>query len=115
MMARHCFFLFLHIAMTDTTIPISKAITKGLSEVTRERTLSIHAQQMGNGNPKIINFRGDVAEDYQYDKIKPLSPKAQALGNVVVIEGESQKTGTVGHYQIQANQWGLLEALAKLG
>ncbi|MDD3016900.1 MAG: hypothetical protein PHE74_00655 [Comamonas sp.] len=101
--------------MTDTTIPLSKAITKGLSEVTRERTLLIHAQQMGNGNPKVINFRGDVAEDYQYDKIKPLSTKAQAMGNVVVIEGESQKTGTVGNYQILANQWGLLEALAKLG
>lgn len=99
--------------MTDTSISLNKAITQGLSEVTRERTMSIHAQQMGTGNPKIISFRGDVAENYQYDKIKPLS-KAQSMGNVVVIEGESQKTGTVGHYQILANQWGLLEALAKL-
>ena len=100
--------------MTEPTISLTNAITRGLSEVTRERTLQIHALQMNSGAPKIINFRGDVAEDYQYDKIKPLS-KAQALGNVVVIEGESQKTGTVGHYQILANQWGLLEALAKLG
>ena len=99
--------------MTDTTIPLSKAITKGLSEVTRERTLLIHAQQMGNGNPKIINFRGDVAENYQYDKIKPLSA-AQSLGNVVVIQGESQKTKEQGYYQVLANQWGLLEALAHL-
>ena len=102
--------------MTDNTSPIAleKAITQGLSEVTRERTLAIHSQQMGSGNPKIINFRGDIAEDYQYDKIKPLSAKAQAMGNVVVIQGESQKTGQTGHYQILANQWGLLEALARL-
>lgn len=66
--------------MTDNTTPpsLEKAITQGLSEVTRQRTLSIHAQQMGTGNPKLISFRGDIAEKYQYDKIKPLSP-AQAL------------------------------------
>jgi hypothetical protein len=69
---------------------------------------------MGSGNPKIINFRGDIAENYQYDKIKPLSSKAQAMGNVVIIQGESQKTGQTAHYQILANQWGLLEALARL-
>lgn len=50
--------------MTDTPISLDKAITQGLSEVTRERTLSTHAQQMGSGNPKIINFRGDIAENY---------------------------------------------------
>ena len=100
--------------MTDTPISLDKAITQGLSEVTRERTLSTHAQQMGSGNPKIINFRGDIAENYQYDKIKPLSSKAQAIGNVVIIQGESQKTGQTAHYQILANQWGLLEALARL-
>ncbi len=80
--------------MTDTPISLDKAITQGLSEVTRERTLSTHAQQMGSGNPKIINFRGDIAANYQYDKIKPLSSKAQAMGNVVIIQGESQKNRT---------------------
>lgn len=100
--------------MTDTPISLDKAISQGLSEVTRERTLNIHAQQMGSGSPKIINFRGDIAEKYQYDKIKPLSPKAHTMGNVVVIQGESQKTGQTAHYQILANQWGLLEALARL-
>lgn len=99
--------------MTDSPISLTNAITQGLSEVTRERTLALHSQQMGTGAPKIINFRGDVAERYQYDKIKPLSA-AQSLGNVVVIQGESQKTKEQGYYQVLANQWGLLEALAHL-
>ena len=93
--------------MTDTPISLDKAITQGLSEVTRERTLSTHAQQMGSGNPKIINFRGDIAENYQYDKIKPLSSKAQAMGNVVIIQGESQKTGQrekSGNYRFPARK-----------
>jgi len=33
---------------------------------------------------------------------------------VIVIEAQSQKQGTSGHYQIQCNQWNLLEVLAKL-
>ena len=46
------------------------------------------------------------------DITNPRAP--QAMGNVVIIQGESQKTGQTAHYQILANQWGLLEALARL-
>ena len=42
-----------------------------------------------------IAFRGDLAEQFKYDKIRPLSP-AQRHGHRVVIEAESQKTGTTG-------------------
>lgn len=90
-----------------------KAITRGVNEVNRERTLSLHAQQMATGAPRPINFRGDVADKHQYDKIKSLSA-AKALGNVVVVLAESHKTGQTAHYQILANQWGLLEVVACL-
>ena len=39
---------------------------------------------------------------------------AQSQGNVVFIEAVSQKTGETAHYQILANQWKLLEVLARL-
>jgi hypothetical protein len=57
-----------------------------------------------------ISFRGDVAERHQYDKIRPLSP-AQRHGHQIVIEGESQKTGSTGHYCIECNSWNLIEAV----
>ncbi len=57
-----------------------------------------------------ISFRGDLAEQYQYDKIRPLSP-AQRHGDQVVIEAESQKTGASGHYRIECNSWNLIEAV----
>lgn len=94
-------------------IVLDKAITQGLSEVTRDRTLDLHDKQMATGAPRMINFRGDLAERYNYDKIKPLSA-GKAFGNVIVIQAESNKTGQVGHYQILGNQWNLLEVLAKL-
>lgn len=96
-----------------TTISLEQAVRDGVSEVTRDRTLQLHAQQMATGKPRPINFRGDVAEKHNYDKLKPLS-NAQVAGTVVYIQAESQKSGTTGHYQILANQWGLMEALAKL-
>lgn len=57
-----------------------------------------------------ISFRGDLAEDYRYDKIRPLS-RAERHGNQIVIEGESQKTGATGHYCIECNSWNLIEAV----
>ena len=57
-----------------------------------------------------IAFRGDLAEQFKYDKIRPLSP-AQRHGHRVVIEAESQKTGTTGHYCIECNSWNLIEAV----
>lgn len=39
---------------------------------------------------------------------------ARANDHVVYIEAVSQKTGETGHYQILANQWKLLEVLARL-
>lgn len=101
--------------MTTDVLPLNleKAILQGMSEVTRDRTLQLQARQMATAQPRPINFRGDVAEANQYDKIQPLS-EGQASGNVVYIQGKSQKTGAVAHYQILGNQWGLMEALAKL-
>jgi len=95
-------------------ISLDKAIKEGLNEVTRPKTLEIfdkkHSQDLGK---HLINFRGDVAERYGYDKIQPLS-QAKAIGNLVYIQGKSSKTGQEGYYQILANQWGLLEVLARL-
>lgn len=96
-----------------SAVPMDKALTNGLSTATSERTLHLHGQQMASGAPRMINFRGDVAEKHNYDKIKPLSD-AWRSGDVVYIQAESHKTGQVGHYQILGNQWNLLEALAKL-
>ncbi len=39
---------------------------------------------------------------------------AREHGKVVYIEAVSHKTGETGHYQILANQWKLLEVLARL-
>lgn len=103
--------------MSDTTIPdnipLTAALTNVHNEVIRDRTLALIAQQMDSGAPRDINFRGDIAEKYQYDKIKPLT-HGRAFGNVVVIRGESKKTGKQAYYQIQSNQWNLLEVLALL-
>lgn len=40
--------------------------------------------------------------------------KAITQGNIVIIEGVSQKSGETTHYQILGNQWNLLEVLARL-
>ncbi|MDR0205237.1 MAG: hypothetical protein LBJ40_24160 [Delftia acidovorans] len=57
-----------------------------------------------------ISFRGDLAEQYNYDKIQPLS-EARRHGHQVVIEATSQKTGATGHYCIECNSWNLIEAV----
>lgn len=97
------------------TLSLEKAELVGLNEVTRAKTLELYARKYGQPDAAspLLLFRGDIAEAHQYDKIRPLSA-AQAHGNVIVIEAQSQKQGTSGHYQIQCNQWNLLEVLAKL-
>ena len=99
-----------------STLPFSldKAIKDGLNEVSCPKTLEIfekkHGQELGKNS---INFRGDVAEKYGYEKIFPISA-AQKIGNLVYIQGRGSKTNQEGYYQILANQWGLLEVLARL-
>ena len=101
--------------MTDSAaVSLLKAKTTGLSEVTLERTLARYNEHINTGNDRQLNFRGDVAEDYQYDKIKPLMKPAQTHELVVFIEGQSHKTGAIAHYQILVNQWNLLEVIARL-
>lgn len=101
--------------MTDTAAPsLLKAKMQGLSEVTLARTLARYNEHMNTGNDRPLNFRGDVAEDYHYDKVVPLLKPAMTHGNMVYIEAQSQKNGTTGFYQILVNQWNLLEVLAKL-
>ena len=56
-----------------------------------------------------LNFRGDIAEKHQYDKITPLSQAQCHGGRVVVIEGLSKKTGNTSHYCIECNGWNLIE------
>ncbi|WP_370678938.1 hypothetical protein [Comamonas sp. GB3 AK4-5] len=104
--------------MSHTEAPatpsLDKAIMEGQNEVTRPKTLEVfekkHGEELGKHT---INFRGDIAEKFGYDKILPIS-HAKATGNVVYIQGKSGKTGQEGIYQIMANQWGLLEVLARL-
>ena len=98
----------------NASIPMEKAITVGLSEVTLARTLELFAAHLSSGSDRVLNFRGDLAERYNYDKIKPAMKPAQSQGNVVFIEAVSQKTGETAHYQILANQGKLLEVLARL-
>ncbi len=101
--------------LTPLALSLEKAVRLGLNEVTRDKTLELYARKYGqpDANAPLLLFRGDVAEAHQYDKIRPLST-AQAMGHVIVIEGQSQKHGTTGRYQIQCNQWNLLEVLAQL-
>ena len=109
---RHC------TPMSHTEAPaapsLDKAIREGQNEVTQPKTLEVFAKKHGDELGKNhINFRGDIAEKHGYDKIFPVS-QPQSQGHLVYILGKSGKTGQQGYYQIMANQWGLLEVLAKL-
>ena len=104
--------------MSQTDAPalpsLDKAVKDGQNEVSRPKTLEVFAKKHGDDLGKQhINFRGDVAEKHAYDKIFPVS-QPNCAGNVVYITGKSGKTGEQAFYQIMANQWGLLEVLAKL-
>ena len=98
----------------NVSVSMTNAITAGLSEVTLQRTVELFRALQASGPGRTLNFRGDLAERYNYDKIAPTAAPARAQGHIVFIEGVSQKTGTTGHYQIWANQWKLLEVLARL-
>lgn len=93
---------------------LDKALTAGLSEVTLSRTAELYNAHLASDSERSLNFRGDLAEHYQYDKIKPTMKPARIHRHVVVIEATSHKTGQTGYYQIGANQWKLLEVLARL-
>lgn len=97
-----------------TAVSLSNAITSGLSEATLARTLELFNQHLHTRSERSFNFRGDLAENHQYDKIKPLMTPPRTEGFVVIIEATSHKTGDVGQYQILGNQWKLIEVLAKL-
>ena len=104
--------------MSHTDAPatpsMDKAIKDGQNEVTLPKTLEVFAKKHGDDLGKHhINFRGDIAEKFGYDKIFPTS-QPKAVGHLVYILGKSGKTGQESYYQIMANQWGLLEVLAKL-
>lgn len=101
--------------MSDhASLSLDRALTAGLSEITLARTLELYAAHIATGSERSLNFRGDVAERYQYDKIKPSMKPAHVQGHVVYIEAVSQKTEQSGIYQILANQWKLLEVIARL-
>ena len=95
-------------------LSLKNAVTTGLSEVTLSRTLALYNQSRGSDNHRALTFRGDVAERFNYEKVTPLLTPATAQGHLVIIEGVSQKTGQTAHYQILANQWNLLELVARL-
>lgn len=101
--------------MSDlASISLDKALTTGLSEVTLHRTVELYNAFIAANSDRTLNFRGDLAEAFNYDKIKPLKKPAIQKGLVVLIEAVSQKTGETGYYQILANQWKLLEVLARV-
>ena len=96
------------------TPSLDKAIKDGQNEVTHPKTLEVFAKRHGDDLGKHhINFRGDIAEKFGYDKIFPIS-QPKSSGYLVYIQGKSGKTGQEAFYQIMANQWGLLEVLARL-
>lgn len=100
-------------APTDTSL--DNAQRTGINEVNAAKTVELYLHKHGAQPDKFpLNFRGDIAERHQYDKILPQSPKPERHGHVIVIEGQSHKTGAKARYQILANQWNLLEVVAKL-
>lgn len=101
--------------MSDkASVSLDKALTAGLSEVTLNRTVELYNAMRASNSDRTLNFRGDLAEANNYDKIKPLNEPPVTSGFVVLIKATSQKTGEIGHYQILANQWKLLEVLARM-
>lgn len=90
----------------------SSATSPDMATLVADRTLDKYAQDYFPRREQVtISFRGDIAEQHSYDKIRPLS-EAQRHGNhIVVIEGLSQKKGTTALYRIECNSWNLIEAV----
>jgi hypothetical protein len=95
------------------TPSLDKAIKDGQNEVTHPKTLEVFAKawrrsgqaphQLPRRHCREVRLRQDLPD---------LQPKSS--GNLVYIQGKSGKTGQEAFYQIMANQWGLLEVLARL-
>ncbi len=91
------------------------AATPEMAMLIAERTLEKYAKDYFPRLSQVsISFRGDRAEQYNYDKIRPLG-KARLQGKtVVIVEGQSTKTGATSLYRIECNSWNLIEALEVL-
>lgn len=76
------------------------------------RTLEKYAKDYYPRREQVtIAFRGDIAEQFKYDKIRPTSEARCHNHRTVVIEGVSQKTGAADFYRIECNSWNLIEAV----
>ena len=83
-----------------------------MATLVADRTLDKYAKDYFPRREQVtIAFRGDIAERHNYDKIRPLSEAQRHGRHIVVIEGQSQKTGATGHYRIECNSWNLIEAV----
>lgn len=83
-----------------------------MAALVASRTMEKYAKDYFPKREQItISFRGDIAEKYNYDKIRPLSAAQCSDGRNVVIEGTSQKTGATAFYRIECNSWNLIEAI----
>ena len=90
-------------------------VTPDMASLLVERTLEKYAKDYFPRLGQVsLAFRGDRAEKYHYDKIRPLSNARSQGKDMVVIEGVSQKTGATSLYRIECNSWNLIEVLELL-
>ena len=90
----------------------SSATSPDMATLVADRTLDKYAKDYFPRREQVtIAFRGDIAEKHNYDKIRPISEAQRHGRHIVVIEGQSQKTGATGHYRIECNSWNLIEAV----
>ncbi|RGE40472.1 hypothetical protein DZC30_20205 [Comamonas testosteroni] len=93
----------------------STATSPDMATLLAERTMEKYAQAyFPRLNQVSLSFRGDRAEKYGYDKIRPLGEARNLGNNVVAVEGMSHKTGATNLYRIECNSWNLIEALEVL-
>lgn len=93
----------------------STAASPDMATLVAERTLEKYQQAyLPRLSQVSISFRGDRAEKYSYDKIRPQGQARNLGNNVVVVEGISQKSGATNLYRIECNSWNLIEALEVL-
>lgn len=84
----------------------------GMAALVAARTLAKYKADYYPKRDRItITFRGDIAENFGYDKIHPISAARIEGNDLVVIEGISEKTGATAHYCIECNGWNLIEAV----
>lgn len=91
---------------------IPSSTSPDMAALIAERTEEKYAQDYYPRREQVtISFRGDIAEQHNYDKIRPLSEAQRHGKHMVVIEGQSQKTGITRLYRIECNSWNLIEAV----